>query len=869
MSSVGKISLDLNLNNKHFNKQVKGIDKVATKAFGVMSVAVGNIMANMATKAVQSIGTFVKDSINKGSELSELQNVVDTVFTSMSDKVESFSKNALSAYGLTESQSKKMVGTFGAMSKSFGFSEKQAYGMSTALTGLAGDVASFYNLNHDEAYTKLKSVFTGETESLKELGVVMTQSALDQFALAKGFGKTTSKMTEQEKVALRLAFVQDKLSHAAGDFTKTQDQWANQTRILTGQFESFKAAMGQGFINVLAPIVKWLNVIMAKLVQVANAFRSFTEMIMGKKSGGSAGAAMKEVADAAEQASSATGGIEDAAGGAAESAKKAQKALMGFDEINKLTSSDTSGSGGGAGGAQFENVDFGPEIENTDVKASKLDLTVGKLQERLKGITNELIEARDTGVKLFDALGNIFSVFKGNTAKQIGSDIIDIFSTAFLGVIELALKFGNDVLDMIAKPITDNQDKIKNAIENILKPVSKIVSTIGDSVQQTFDKIFAVYEEKISPMFQSFADGISNIVTRMLDAFNTYIAPVLDSLATKFVEVWTTSIQPTIDAFIEFIGRLAFAIMELWELVLQPLIAWLIETIVPTIAPIIEELGMILLNFLEKVGEIVRGIIDIFSGLIDFIMGVFTGDWELAWQGIEKIFNGIWTAIVAFVKLIWETITSIISTTINIIKGIVLVVMQAIKDGITTGMESMKNVISTVLKIIEHTFKTVFNGIWSFLKSIINKILGGIEYMVNGVIKGLNSLIRALNRISFSVPDWVPEIGGKSFGFSIPTLSSVQLPRLAEGGYVRANQPQPVIVGDNKTQGEIIAPEGKIHDVVLEALKAFFSQLQLSGYNQGSNDTGDIVIPIYLDGSILDEVIVTAQQRRALRSGGF
>ena len=116
MSSVGSISLDLNVNSKKFNKQIDGIQKQATKSFGAMSIVIGNIVSNLATKAVASVGAFVKDCIDKGSDLSELQNVVDSVFTSMSDKVESFAKNALSSYGLTESQAKKMVGTFGAMS---------------------------------------------------------------------------------------------------------------------------------------------------------------------------------------------------------------------------------------------------------------------------------------------------------------------------------------------------------------------------------------------------------------------------------------------------------------------------------------------------------------------------------------------------------------------------------------------------------------------------------------------------------------------------------------------------------------------------------------------------------------------------------
>lgn len=158
--------------------------------------------------------------------------------------------------------------------------------MATALTGLTGDVASFYNLSQEEAYTKLKSVFTGETETLKDLGVVMTQAALDQYALANGIGKTTDEMTEQEKVALRFRFVQDQLSAASGDFARTSDSWANQTRIFELRIQSLKATIGQGLINLFTPIIKAINVVLEKLSVATTAFKDFTELIMGKKSAG-------------------------------------------------------------------------------------------------------------------------------------------------------------------------------------------------------------------------------------------------------------------------------------------------------------------------------------------------------------------------------------------------------------------------------------------------------------------------------------------------------------------------------------------------------------------------------------------------------
>lgn len=985
MSSVGRISLDLNINSKKFGKQVNGIQRQATKAFGSMSVAVGNIMANLATKAVASIGNFVKDSIDKGSELAELQNVVDSVFTTMSDKVDTFAQNALAAYGLTEAQSKKMMGTYGAMAKSFGYSEAQAYNMSAALTGLTGDVASFYNLNHDEAYTKLKSVFTGETESLKELGVVMTQAALDEFALANGFGKTTAKMSEQEKVALRLAFVQNKLATASGDFMRNQDSWANQTRILTGQFESFKAAIGQGLINVLTPVIKVINVIMAKLVQLANAFKSFTEMVMGKKSGGGAGSAMQEVADAADEAAGSTGGVEDAAEGAAAAAKKAQKSLMGFDEINKLTKVDDSGAGAG-GGVSFDDIDFGTAMEEQEkvtndtfekIKAKVKELvdlfksgfkaglgedfenSIARTKEHIKNIganlkeiftdpavvgaannwantvayslgqvagsvvsvgqtiaenlvggvdkyleqnkdfiKDRLVGMFDASARIFEITGNlaqalasIFEVFRGDTAKQITADLIGIFTNAHLGITELALKIGGDVLNCIAQPIIDNKDKIKEAIENTLTPISTVLSTLNQAVKDTFEKIFEVYDSKVAPMFQSFADGLSSLVSTLLDAYNTYIAPVLDNLGTKFAEVWASHIQPAVNSMIEFVGKLANTIKALWEGILQPLISWIISTLVPVIAPILQTIGDLVIGLFGTISKIIGGIFDVLGGLLDFIVGVFTGDWELAWEGIKSIFEGIWNVISGIVETVWEVIKGVILTALNVILGIISTILSAImgivstifnailnvvktvvggiKSAVSAGFNGIKSVITTVMNAIKNVITSVFRGIWNFIKSIINSILGGIENMVNGVIGGLNAMIGALNKLSFDVPDWVPVIGGGTFGFNIPTISKVSLPRLAEGGYVRANQPQPVIVGDNKTQGEIIAPEGKILAITLQALEQFFSRLKDAGYSSnGNGEVGDIIIPIYLDGSMLDEVIVTAQQRRNLRSGG-
>lgn len=397
-TSVGEIGLDLVINSSGFQRQVSKMEGLAKKAGATLASAF----------AVKKLVDFSAKCLELGSDLAEVENVVDVTFSTMSDQVDKFAKSAAKSFGLSETMAKQYTGTFGAMAKAFGFGEQQAYEMSTALTGLAGDVASFYNLNQDEAYTKLKSVFTGETESLKDLGVVMTQTALDSYAMANGFGKTTSAMTEQEKVALRYRFVLDQLSLAQGDFARTSDSWANQTRLMALQTRSIMASIGQGLINLFTPAIKLINVVLGKVAQLAEAFKGFTELITGKKSSGGSGITdtlTSGLNDATAAAGDAGSGLADAAnsagnladntgavGAAAKKAAKEMKTLMGFDEINKLAEqtdigSDSGGgsggggsspSSGGAGGGGFSGLgsgatDFGKlaEGENTVDKLSK------------------------------------------------------------------------------------------------------------------------------------------------------------------------------------------------------------------------------------------------------------------------------------------------------------------------------------------------------------------------------------------------------------------------------------------------------------------------------------------------------------------
>lgn len=258
----------------------KEIESSIGNAFSSLAGKIGGIMAT--AFAADELFEFGKEAVELGSALSEVQNVVDVTFGKKGSKViDNFSRNAIKQFGLSELSAKQFSSTMGAMLKSMGgFDDTEIVEMSTALAGLAGDMASFYNLDAQEAFDKLRSGISGETEPLKQLGINLSVANLEAFALANGIKKSYDKMTESEKALLRYNYLLSATADAQGDFSRTSDSWANQTRILTEEFNSLKGTLGQGFINVLNPLVTSINGSLMPVLQgLANKFVELTEKV--------------------------------------------------------------------------------------------------------------------------------------------------------------------------------------------------------------------------------------------------------------------------------------------------------------------------------------------------------------------------------------------------------------------------------------------------------------------------------------------------------------------------------------------------------------------------------------------------------------
>lgn len=862
MAADGSVIIDTRMDTTGVRNGVSAI-KQSFNGLGSAVKKIGLLIGG--AFAVGKLVQFGKECVELGSDLAEVQNVVDVTFTTMSDKVNEFAKNAMTSAGLSETMAKRYVGTFGAMSKSFGFSEAQAYDMSTALTQLTGDVASFYNISQDLAYIKLKSVFTGETETLKDLGVVMTQSALDQYALANGYGKTTSAMTEQEKVALRLAFVQKQLSAASGDFIRTSDSWANQVRVMQLQLQSLKATVGQGLINIFTPVLKVINILLGKLATLANAFKSFTELITGKKSSGQtsgSGAGLtgdasgvQDTADAYGQAADNAGKLADSTEDVADATKDAAKAAKGYlsplDEINRYSTQDTSstasktpstsGSGSGGGGASLpsavSNVDYGKVAEG-ETALDKVSKSAEKLAKLLKKLWKPFQDAwKKEGKNTINA-ANIALSGIAKLAKSVGKSLVEVWTngtgttmlTTMLRIAQNVLKTIGNIASGFADAWNKNNvgtqivQNIADALVVVMKFVEKIA---GDTATWAANLDFYPLLESISNLTSTFAPIIEaignvldwiykNIVLPMLKWVIEVGLPTVINLVSK-VATFLAEHQPIVEAFgAALIG--AFAAAK---------IAGLASSVIKSVSGIATA-AKGLISLMTGTGGIMGGIKAIATAIGPggvFVLAVSAAiaigvllykNWDKIKEMAGKVWDWISNKTRRFVEDIGKKLRVLATKMTTIwgnIKASAHQKWNAIWSTVSGFAERIKNAIVDKFTSAKNTVVNVFNGMRDAIRSVLNNIIS----VVNGAISKVNGVISAVES-AFSFGPWkVPTpFGSKTIGFKATFPRVPKVPYLAKGAVIPPRSEFLAVLGDQKQGNNIETPEALLRKIVRE-----------------------------------------------------
>lgn len=593
--------------NKKGNEAEKTLGKVGkkTETFGSkllkLNEKVGSVAVKgsaMITAPLTAIGVA---SFKAASDINESLSKAEVVFGNNAKAVEEWSKTATTAFGASQNEALEMVSKYGAMGKAMGLSDQQVKDYSMSLTQCAGDLASFNNISIDMANTALTGVFTGETESLKGLGIVMTQTNLEAYALASGFKKVDKNSTEVKKASLDVEKAQKRLTEATKKYGSSSVQAREANLNLTSAQEKFNKAMKGSKVELSE----------AEKVQLRYNY------VM-------------------DQTKLAHGDYERTSDSAANSAKTFQKSLANLSAsfgqfllaLTPLIQVATKVV------VAFNNMNDGTKktiviIAGLVAGIFPLLLAFSKTVKAVQDIKNGL-KIFNTGIK-----SGIVGLKNFTKATKNGTNAIGKFGKGIVSVTKAIVRFMINLAKSTLQLIKNGALWVANKVKMLAYKTAQIAVT-GATKAMTLAQKALNLAMKMNP--------IGLVITLLLG-----LAVVFVTLYNKCEwfrngvnKVWSfiTSV------FTKFSNFLTGIFTTDWT-------------------KSFGVFGNIINGFVKNIENRFNAIKRIFSGVIDFVKGVFTGDWSRAWQGVVDIFGGIMNGLGAVIKAPLNTVISLVNMAID------------------------------------------------------------------------------------------------------------------------------------------------------------------------------------------------------------
>lgn len=692
------------------------------KLFGGMAKSIAGYVKAL-SKASLVMGAvaipIIAKGINNYSDLVEIINVTNGVFDENAKSVHEWAQNTAKDFGLTLTQAEKFTSTYGAMLKAGGVEESDFTVMAKNLAALTGDAASFYNLDFDEVFDKIKGGINGQARAMTGLGVSLTVATLEEYRLAQGIETAYDKMSEADKRILRYNYIMDTMSDSIGDYARTAGTWANVMRSLQNSVNEFLTVIGQYFSNVFLPILQRVNEVFGAFVNSVKAWTGFDISVETDKAGTYV-EGLEDEADAIDDVS--------------EAAESASDNLQGFDELNNLSADASSSASDSLG-------DLSSSLTPDDIYGND-----AKLKKTTKGIKEywEAFWGAD-----FVSYGKKVSTLIDNFSDKI-LDFWDKLSS--LGIGQKVAEFFNGLMDKdwgkVGKLITS---PIRLLIEEFNKFSSKFnFSKFGDKLKETLlgalgnlwgssdslDKPGQLAGENIA----NFINGLSDVITHTLGD-----GEVVDTFTEGFSNMLSTAIT-NLDE--DKLGEALSDIMRNLGNLMRNL------TTSKDMKKLGTKLGEALNEGIEdgSAGDLLGGFLDLVLDIIDGVAAfIETVDWfELAGSLLTALrdaikdhpdaANLIGTALKAI--LAWELLKTIVSSAITTLGEKIIGKIAAAfatkvsTDALATGLSGALGTVKTGLKAGTALFTAA---------DAFGLVLGGVisAAIVAAVAIGINEVKKA------------------------------------------------------------------------------------------------------------------------------
>lgn len=763
-----------------FSNTTKSIKSTRSRFRGLAST-IGKFYATywMVMRAVGKLG----NAVDLASQLTEVQNVVDTTFGDMASKVDDFTKTSIQDFGMSELTVKQISSRFQALGTSVGITSQQVANgtavankalmsqnntlykttdsmadMSLNLTRLAGDMASFYDVDQADVAKSLQSIFSGTIAPLRRYGLDLTQATLSEWAMKNGLDANIKSMTQAEKVLLRYNYVMANTQAAQGDFAKTANTWANSVRVLKQEFQAWGSIIGSVVINALKPFVQALNKVMLKVISftrtVADALGAIFGWTIEISGRGSTVDGMEDIA----------GGVGDIGDSADESNKKAQKlkkTLLSIDEIHALDDNSDSGSGGGSGsggsggGGAGGGVDS--SLKKTDGLLEKYKSSIKDLYSLGKYIGDALASAMESidWKKIYQKADNFGKGLADFLNGLISPRLFYDLGATIAGSLNTALHFLNSFGTTF--DWTNFGLSIANGINGFFKnfDFALLAKTINAWVQGIYTMLTtAIKNVSRKDVLKGITDFLSNLDIKTVEIIvgalliKKIISLKLGSVALAFIgKSLSKAIAQAIASKIGFElvegAGIGTAIMQAFKTIFASLstnLGLLIDGLFSGLSlgdAITAAFGTGAVDLLATIGSAFSAIAGTILSIVNFVKMLKDG---FSW--INEILMVIGVAL-ATVGAILAGVAALPAVIVGAIVAAVSTIVVLVKDNWNTICELFstvgewfdRNVIKPVVSFFKDMWKTISGFFGSLWNSIVNVWQGASEWFNSTVIE--------------------------------------------------------------------------------------------------------------------------------------
>lgn len=765
--------------------------------------------------SIRTVARYIGQSLNNFNEYVENVNLFSVSMGEYTQQASEFAQRMQDVLGVDAGEAMRNMGLIQNLTTSFGMASDKAYILSKNITQLGYDFSSFYNISSEEAFTKLQAAISGELEPIRRLGIDISTARLQQELFNLGIEANVNELNQADKSMLRYIAIMKQSTNAQTDMARTLNSPANMMRVFNAQVQLLARSIGSLFIPilnaVLPPLIAFIQIIREAISAIAAFF----------------GVEVK-FADVTSSVAPSLGGvsddIDDIGSSAAKSAKEIRMLIGGFDELNVLpekTGPTSGGGAGGAGGSLLGDI----ELPEYDMFAGLAESMANKIKEKIKSIGSAIAE-------LFKDFGSYFqpSIDAWAAAwEQIKAKAIEVWPSIQQSVNSLwndtIVPFGNYML-------TDFAPSVANSFSQAFAPIAGDLGAAG---------------------LQIFANTLEDVAALSASITNNIIIPALDTVKTIWMDVmlgiqtaWGTYGKPIADALVLAFDRIGTIVSSVYYAMIKPVLMRVIEIVNHVwntslkplwdkVVVMIDQIALTALDFWNNV----------LSPWINWLVGTFGPQFSMVFDIAASVV---------------EYAVDVIGNALNI--GITII------NGVLTFLDTLfVSGWSAAWGTVGDSVKNVWESIKKGIKDSINDIIGFVNSMLRAITSGINAVIDRMNSLSITIPNWVPNVGGKSFGINFPKFNAPQIPKLAEGGVLY--NPQLVLAGEYanaRSNPEIIAPQSMMRETVSEA--------NADGNRQMINLLGQILVAIQesggdveVDGETLFRVVKREKEREQRHTG--